>query len=155
MGTLAGFNRSYLQIRRAQTVYSCLFAVLIVTSGPWIFQRVMHIDTAGNQMLFSILGTYFVANTWTHLFYMTMMGLRDMWKVATMVSVENLLMVLFGIILVLRLGVSGMALAYLCASVVLPVWLLPRLMAKTLERISGCRIVGTPLISRNWTHVVP
>jgi O-antigen/teichoic acid export membrane protein len=129
-------RRSYARLRRALTVYSCLVGVIMVTAGQWIFRHLMHIDTAGNYLLFCILGVYFVANIWTHLFYVTMMGMHGIWKLAIVALSENLLMLLFGILLVPRLGASGMALAYLAASLVLPTWLLPRMMTSAIQRLS-------------------
>jgi O-antigen/teichoic acid export membrane protein len=129
-------HRAYARIRRTLTIYSCLVGVIMITAGQWIFQHLLHIETAGNHLLFLILGVYFVANNWTHLFYVTMMGMHGIWKLAMIALAENLLMLLFGIVLVPRLGASGMALAYLSASVVLPAWLLPQLMKRGLRRIS-------------------
>jgi hypothetical protein len=62
-------QRSYAGIRRVLTVYSCLSGVIIITAGQWIWEHLMHIDTAGNHLLFCILGVCLVANIWTHVFY--------------------------------------------------------------------------------------
>jgi O-antigen/teichoic acid export membrane protein len=129
-------HTSYAKIRRALTMYSCLVGVAIVTAGPWICERVIHVDATGRFVLFLILGTYFIANIWTHLFYVTLMGLRGIWKVAAIAVIENILMLIFGIALVPRFGASGMALAYLIASIALPAWLLPILMERAIKGIS-------------------
>ena len=130
-------RRSYAKIRRALMIYSCAVAVVTMTAGQWIFTHLMHVDMTGNGLLFAILGVYFVASIWTHLLYVTLMGVENMWKVAIVVLAENVLMLLFGIVMVPRLGAAGMALAYLCASLVLPVWLLPRMWRGALRRISN------------------
>jgi O-antigen/teichoic acid export membrane protein len=135
-------KRSYVKIRRVITIYSTAVAILIISGGPWIFQRVTHISTAGSSMLFILLGFYFVANTWTHLFYTAMMGMNVIWQVVVVLIIENLLMLILGIVFVPYLGVSGMALAYLAASLVLPVWLLPRLMSKAMGRIGTVEAAG-------------
>jgi O-antigen/teichoic acid export membrane protein len=129
-------KRSYTKIRRALSVYSCTFAILIIARGEWFLQHIWHIDSAGDQSLFVLLGVYFVANTWTHLFYMILMGMRVIWHVAGIVLAENVLMLAFGMFFVPRFGAAGMALAYLTASAVLPAWLLPRLMSAEIRRIS-------------------
>ena len=129
-------RRSYRRIRRALTIYSFVVAAVIMIAGQWIFNYLLHIDTAGSLPLFLILGGYFVANVWTHLYYVTLMGMAGIWKIALVVLAENLLMLLFGIVMVPRLGASGMALAYLSASVVLPAWLLPGMMQRAIRRIS-------------------
>jgi O-antigen/teichoic acid export membrane protein len=128
-------EKSYAKIRRVLTILSCLVAVLMITIGPWFFQHFVHIDTAGNRLLFLILGVYFVANVWTHLYYVTMMGMRDIWQVAVVALSENLLLLLLSVVMVPRLGAAGMALAYLAASLLLPVWLLPRLMEKSIREM--------------------
>lgn len=133
----AWIHRSYARIRVALTLYSCLVALVMMTGGQWIFQHLVHVDTAGNSWLFWILGINFVANIWTHLYYVSMLGMPGIWRVAAVVLSENLLMLLFSLLLVPRLGASGMALAYLLASVVLPAWLLPVMMKRSLQRLSG------------------
>jgi len=129
-------KRSYAKIRLFITIYSTAVAIVMIVGGPWIFQHLTHIDAVGSSMLFILLGVYFLANNWTHLFYTAMMGMNVIWQVVGVLILENLLMLIFGIVLVPHLGVSGMALAYLAASLVLPVWFLPRLMKKTMEKIS-------------------
>ena len=133
---ISWIKRSYATIRRVLTIYSSAVAIVIITGGPWIFQHLTHINAEGSRILFVLLGVYFVANTWTHLFYTAMMGMNVIWQVAGVLIVENLVMLILGAVLVPRLGIIGMALAYLIASVALPVWFLPRLMTKTMEKIS-------------------
>jgi O-antigen/teichoic acid export membrane protein len=128
-------RRSHEKIRRALMAYSCAVAVVIVFAGQWIFTRLLHVDMTGNRLLFAILGVYFISSIWTHLLYVSLMGVENMWKIAMIVLAENLLLVSCGLILVPRLGAAGMALAYLCASLALPVWLLPRMWHGALTRI--------------------
>jgi O-antigen/teichoic acid export membrane protein len=130
-------HRSYRRILRALSIYSCLLALISMTAGPWIFEHILHVDTRGYYALFLILGVYFVANIWTHLLYIMIMGMPGIWRAAAVLVAENLLMLGFSVLLVPRLGASGMALAYLLASVVLPVWLLPRLMRQELQRAAS------------------
>jgi O-antigen/teichoic acid export membrane protein len=134
---IAWIHRSYARVRRALTVYSCILAFIVVISGQWIFQHILRVDTGANHWLFVILGFYFVANIWTHLFYVTMMGLQGIWRIAAVLFTENLLMLGIGLLLVPRLGAAGMALSYLCASIALPVWLLPRMMKSALHKITN------------------
>jgi O-antigen/teichoic acid export membrane protein len=102
-------SRAFKKIRRALTVYSCAVAAVISIAGQWIFSHLMHIDTAGSLWLFVILGVYFIANMWTHLYYVTLMGLDALWKIALVILAENLLMLFFGIVMVPLWGASGMA----------------------------------------------
>ena len=129
-------HRSYARIRRMLNIYSVLLALVAIVAGQWIFQHILHVDTSGHYSLFLILGIYFVANIWTHLLYVTMMGMHGRWQAAAVLTIQNVLMILFGIVLVPHFGAAGMAVAYLAASVVLPVWLLPRLMNRRLQAIS-------------------
>jgi O-antigen/teichoic acid export membrane protein len=128
-------RRSYRRIRLALMAYSCIVAAIMIIAGQWIFTNVLHIDTTGAGLLFVIFALYFGANVWTHLYYVTLMGMDGIWKVALVVFAEKLLIWLFGIVLVPRMGAAGMALAYLSASIVLPAWLLPGMMRRALRRV--------------------
>ena len=134
-------RRSYRRILRALNIYSGALALVTVTLGPWLFQHILHVDTSGYYAVFLILGIYFVANIWTHLMYITMMGMPGIWRAAAVLLAENVLMLLFALALVPHLGAAGMALAYLAASAVLPVWLLPRLMQRELERAAAAQLI--------------
>jgi len=129
-------QRSYAKIRRALTIFSCAVGILMITIGPWGFHRFMNIDTLRSEVLFSVLGVYFVANVWTHLYYVTLMGMPGIWRVAAVALCENLLMLVLSIILVPRLGASGMAFSYLFASLLLPAWLLPCLMSASFRELT-------------------
>jgi O-antigen/teichoic acid export membrane protein len=133
----AWIQRSYAKIRRALTLFSCAVGFVMVALGPWVFQHFVHVDTTGSRLLFCVLGVYFVANVWTHLYYVTMMGMQGIWRVAVVALSENVILLLLSLVLVPRLGAVGMALAYLSASLLLPAWLLPQLMKKTMREISS------------------
>ena len=128
--------RSYIKIRRLLTVYSCIAGLTMMVAGQWIFQHVMKIDASGYRALFLIIGLYFIANTWSHLFYITMMGTEIIWQVAGVAIAENILMVSLALLLVPRFGSFGMGLAYLLASLLLPSWILPRMMLKAIPQMS-------------------
>jgi O-antigen/teichoic acid export membrane protein len=130
-------QRSYAKIRWALTAFSCAVGLLMMTVGPWAFERFVHIDTSGSRLLFCVLGVYFVANVWTHLYYVVMMGMPGIWRVAMIAFSEKVLLLPLSLVLVPRLGAAGMALAYLFASLLLPVWYLPHLMSKTIREISS------------------
>jgi len=131
----AWIRQSYARVRRGITIYSALVCLLMVTCGPWIFQHFVHIETAGNYWVFFILGLFFASNVWTHLYYVTLMGMPGLWKVAMVSLAENLLVLLAGLFFARVFGAAGMALAYLTASLALPAWLLPLLMKRSLQRI--------------------
>jgi O-antigen/teichoic acid export membrane protein len=130
-------HRSFARIRRGLTLFSCAICIVLIAAGPWGFQHFVHVNTTGSRMLFCVLGVYFVANVWTHVHYVTMMGTQSIWRVAMVAFFENILRLLLGLLLVPRLGAIGMAVAYLLASLVLPAWLLPKLMTRTMREISG------------------
>jgi O-antigen/teichoic acid export membrane protein len=130
-------QRSYTKIRRALTLFSCVIGFLMITVGPWGVKHFVHVDTTGSRLMFGVLGVYFVANVWTHLYYVTMMGMQGIWRVAIVALFENVLLLVLSLLLVPRLGAAGMALSYLSASLLLPVWLLPQLMKKTIREISS------------------
>ncbi len=133
---VAWIRRTYGKIRRVLAIYSCTLALILGVAGGWIFRELMHVRVEGNRLLFPAFGAYFIANIWTHLFYVTMMGMRGIWKIAVVLLAENLLMLLFGALLTPPFGALGMALAYLAASLCLPAWLLPRMMSQAIEEIA-------------------
>jgi O-antigen/teichoic acid export membrane protein len=133
---VAWIQRAYTKIRRLLAIYSCALALVLSIAGRWFFQNVMHVNVGGNRLLFPIFGAYFIANIWTHLSYVTMMGMSGIWKITVILLVENLLMLIFGAVLAPSFGPAGMAIAYLAASVSLPVWLLPRMMHKAINDIA-------------------
>ena len=119
-------GRQYRRIRLTLVIYSAAVALAMATVGPFFFHSILHIETGNSSRLFVVLGIYFLCNTWTHVTYITMIGMSAIWRVVLYVG-ENVIMVIISIALVPRLGATGMALGYLFASVLLPVWLLPRL----------------------------
>jgi O-antigen/teichoic acid export membrane protein len=135
-GDIDWIRRSHKNIRRALMIYACAVAVVITMGGQWIFHHLLHVDISASRPLFVILAAYFVLNIWTHLYYVTLMGMHGIWKVAVVALAENLLMLVFGILMVPLWGAAGMALAYLAASAVLPAWLLPRMMSTAIRGIS-------------------
>jgi O-antigen/teichoic acid export membrane protein len=134
---IAWIHRSYARIWRALNLYSAVLALVAIVAGQWIFQRFLHIDTSGHFWMFFILGIYFVVNMQTHLMFVTLMGMQGNWQAAIVLVSQYVLTLLLGIALVPWLGAAGMALAYLLASALLPVWLLPRLMASRMRSITA------------------
>jgi hypothetical protein len=55
------------------------------------------------------------------------------WSVAALVIIENLTMLGLGCLAVPHFGAQGMACAYLLASVVMPAWILPRILRKRMD----------------------
>lgn len=136
-------HRSLRRIRLSLTAYSGLLALGAILAGARLCRWLLHVDTGTDPWLFVALGGYFLATIRTHLSYITLMGLQRNWSVAAVLLFENLLMILFGLLLAPRLGATGMALAYLLASVALPLWLLPRLMARSLNYVADAKNPGT------------
>jgi O-antigen/teichoic acid export membrane protein len=135
-GDISWIQRSFARIRRVLTLLSCGACALLAAAGPWAFSTFVHVYTAHSGVLFATLGLFFVANVWTHLYYVTMMGMHGIWKIAVTAFAENLLLLVLGAMLVPRLGGVGMALSYLLASLLLPAWLLPRLMRENLRDLT-------------------
>jgi O-antigen/teichoic acid export membrane protein len=122
--------RVFRKIRLGLVALSCVIAVGIIGAGNWVLVRIVHIPVRPERSLLVILAVYLVANIWTHLYYVTLMGISEIWKIASVVLAENCLMIIWGAILVPRYGASGMALGYLLASLLLPAWFLPRMFRK-------------------------
>lgn len=132
--------RVFRRVRQGVVSTSSLLALGMVISGSWFFTHILHASVGPERLLVVILAVYLVANMWTHLYYVTLMGISNIWRVAGVVLAENCLMVIGGAILVPRFGASGMAMGYLLASVLLPAWLLRRMFIRvcaTLARSSA------------------
>lgn len=127
--------RSFRKVRRYMMAYACAAGAVLLLAGHWIFARLLHVDVMGAGALFGLCALYLVSNIWTHLHYVTLMGMERIWQAASVVLVENLLMLLLGVVLVPRLGAAGMALAYLLASALLPAWLLPQIMRGAIGQV--------------------
>jgi O-antigen/teichoic acid export membrane protein len=82
-----------------------------------------------------VLAIYLFSNIWTHYHYILLEGLDRVWAVAGLVLLENSMVLAFGIIFVPRWGAIGMAVAYLLASIVVPAWLLPRILGGRLTKL--------------------
>lgn|GEM_PF-2838999 len=123
--------------RAARVVLSIAFvlAFLMCTVGNWGIQHILHVDITGYHALTIVLGVYLLSNLWTHYHYVLLMGLDRMWTVSSLVVIENLSMLGLGAVAIPRLGASGMGLAYLLASLMLPAWYLPRVLARRMKQI--------------------
>jgi O-antigen/teichoic acid export membrane protein len=128
-------QRSFRRINQVIMAYSCVVALVTLLAGQWMLRHLLHIDASGSGPLLALFAVYFISNVWTHLHYVTLMGMERIWRAAWVALAENVLMLLFGIVLVPKLGAAGMALAYLAASVLLPAWVLPRMMRGALEQL--------------------
>ncbi len=124
---MAWVSRVFRKVRLALVSLSSVLAVGIVIFGSWFLTHAVHASVGPGRSLFVVLAIYLVANMWTHLHYVTLMGIIDIWRIAGIVLAENCLMIVCGALLAPRLGASGMALGYLLASMMLPAWLLPRM----------------------------
>jgi O-antigen/teichoic acid export membrane protein len=102
------------------------FAFAIVgTAG---IELIWHVDITTDRTLIYVLAVYLFVNIWTHYHYIILEGLDRVWIVAGLIFLENCTMVVFGAALVPRWGGVGMAAGYLLASLVLPAWILPRIL---------------------------
>lgn len=122
--------RVFRKVRFGLVSLAGVIAAGVVVTGNWFLMRIVHVPVRPDRSLLIILAVYLIANIWTHLYYVTLMGIGDIWRIGGVVFAENCIMVVCGVILAPRLGASGMALAYLLASLLLPAWLLPRMFAK-------------------------
>ena len=125
-------NQAATSIRRAIMSMAGALAVLMIIAGGWGIEHIWHIDITGNRLVVTALGLYMFSNLWTHFHYIVLMGLDRVWSVAALVAVENLTMLLLGRLAIPHFGAQGMAAAYLLASVLLPAWILPRILRKRL-----------------------
>jgi O-antigen/teichoic acid export membrane protein len=123
-------QRTAAKIRRAIMSIAAVLAVLMITAGAWGVEHIWKIDISANRLVVVTLGLYMFSNLWTHFHYIVLMGLDRVWSVAALVIVENLTMLGLGWFAVPHFGAQGMAAAYLLASVVIPAWILPRILRK-------------------------
>ncbi len=123
-------QRAAVKIRRAIMSIATVLAILMMAAGAWGIEHIWKIDLTGNRIVVITLGLYMFSNLWTHFHYIVLMGLDRVWSVAALVIVENLTMLGLGWLLVPHFGAQGMAGAYLLASMMIPAWILPRILRK-------------------------
>jgi O-antigen/teichoic acid export membrane protein len=124
--------RASARIRRTIVSIAAVLAVLMITAGAWGIEHIWRIDITGQRLVVTVLGLYMFSNLWTHFHYIVLMGLNRVWSVAALVMIENLAMVGIGRIVIPHYGALGMAGAYLLASVMIPAWVLPRMLRRQL-----------------------
>jgi O-antigen/teichoic acid export membrane protein len=105
-----------------------------VLLSDWIFLHVFHTSAKLPLLLTVIFAVYLIANMWTHLHYISLMGIGNIWAISAVALAENLLMVVFGVILTPHLGAAGMVTGYLLASMLLPFWLLPVMLGRRIKQ---------------------
>ena len=115
---------------------AAVLAILMMTAGAWGIEHIWRIDITGKRLVVITLGLYTFFNLWTHFHYIVLMGLDRVWSVAALVMVENLIMLALGRLAVPHFGALGMAAAYLLASVMIPAWVLPRVLSKRMADTS-------------------
>ena len=89
---------------------------------------VWHINVDAYRSVVVLLSVYLFVNLWTHFHYVILMGLDRIWTITGILGCENALMILLSVLLIPRMQIAGMALAYLLASLALPTWLLPKIL---------------------------
>lgn len=134
---IAWIRRSLNRLRGWLMAYALAFAVGLAALGPWLLELFTPIDTEGRFPLFLAFGLYFIALIWGHLHHVTLMGMANLWQLALVIVGENILMLTMGVVLVPRFGALGMVLSYLFAILLLPAWLLPRMLRNTLQRVAA------------------
>jgi O-antigen/teichoic acid export membrane protein len=128
-------HRAARKIRRIVMSIAGALALLMITIGTWGIEHVWRVGISGNRLTVVIVGVYILFNLWTHYHYVLLMGLDRAWTVAGLVLVENLSMLVLGMVIVPHMGASGMAVAYLLASALLPAWILPHILSGRLNEI--------------------
>jgi O-antigen/teichoic acid export membrane protein len=123
-------QRAATKIRRTIMSIAAVLALLMMTAGTWGIEHIWKIDVSANRLVVITLGLYMFSNLWTHFHYIVLMGLDRVWSVAALVIIENLSMLGLGWFAVPHFGAQGMACAYLVASVVMPAWILPRILRR-------------------------
>jgi O-antigen/teichoic acid export membrane protein len=133
---VAWIKQLFKSTRRYLMLFATVLAIGLVALGQPVFLHVLHTDVGDTgRMLIIVFALYCVANIWNHVHYISVMGLGSVWRVAVIIVAENALMAVLGLFLTPQIGVLGMALAYLGASLMLPVWRLPMVLAATFRSI--------------------
>lgn len=138
-------NQAAARIRRAILATAGALTIAMIGAGPWCIQHLWHIDVSGERMVVFILALYLFSNLWTHFHYVVLMGLDRIWTVACLVIVENMVMLVIGGFAVPHFGAVGMAAAYLAASLVIPAWVLPRILRKRMALTFSAAGEPTPV----------
>jgi O-antigen/teichoic acid export membrane protein len=106
-----------------------VLSVCMVVTFPWFRD---HLDPASFELV-ALFAVYLIANTWTHYYYVSLMGLCDIWRLSYVAVAENAIMVALGIVAAAVAGAEGVAAAYLLASLALPGWYLPVKFRRTMR----------------------
>ncbi len=142
---LARRDFAWIQRIARKTRRSLMMAAGIVTAslllvGEFGLARIVHVNV--DSKLLGVLAVYLFFNIWTHYHYVLLEGLDRVWVVTGIIGLENALMLLFGVILVPTWGAMGMACSYLLASLVGPVWALPRILTGRLSEFARERVLA-------------
>lgn len=128
-------HRAAQKIRRIVMTIASTLALLMLAFGAWGIEHIWRVNLAGNHVAVFLIGGYIFVNLWTHYHYVMLMGVDRVWTAAALIFVENLMMLALGAAVIPHFGVSGLAFAYLLASLLVPVWLLPWILKNRMEQI--------------------
>jgi O-antigen/teichoic acid export membrane protein len=131
---LAWVEGTFRKIRGSLITAAFGLAAVWVVLSDWMFLHVFHTAVRLPLVLAVAFALYLVSNMWTHVYYISLMGIGNIWTISAVNVAENFLMLGLGIILASRYGALGMVGGYLLASVLLPFWLLPRVFGNRIER---------------------
>lgn len=140
----AWVHRAAGKIKRIVMSIAFTLALLMLTIGTWGIEHIWRVNISGSHLAVTFVGIYILANLWTHYHYVLLMGLDRVWTVAALIFVENVSMLVMGALFVPAMDASGMALAYLFASVLLPAWLLPRILKNRMNHIVDIQVRPSP-----------
>ncbi len=129
-------RRAIEKVRHVLISVAAVLGFLMITIGVWGIEHIWRINLTGNHWAVYIFGVYLFTNLWTHFHYVVLMGLERVWTVAGVILLENMAMLLFGVVSVPHFGAVGMAGAYLLANICVPALVLPQILSKRISTIA-------------------
>jgi O-antigen/teichoic acid export membrane protein len=133
LGDLLWVRDTYRRLRQGIAGLSLCVALGLVVCGPWVFRLWLRHDIGIDWALCAASGAYFVVWALEYMNYNVLLALQRIEGLATLFGVEVALAITGGVLLLPKLGATGMMLVLLAATLAVNTWALPRKIAATMS----------------------
>jgi O-antigen/teichoic acid export membrane protein len=122
--------------RRWLMSFAVAISIGLIVVGALVFKHLLHVDLGSHaRSLLLVFALYVTCNTWAHVHYMSLMGLSRVSAISIIIVTENAVMLVLGFVFTPWLGICGMALSHLLASMFVPAWYLPMRLRRALQEL--------------------
>jgi len=134
-GEISWVRSSYRKLVLLSTCYAIVAGGLIAVAGQPIVRLWIGPEVLPTGLLQGFIGLYFVLVMWTHVHYMTLVGLGRLWAPAIVLLMESVVMVPLALWFIYSMHSAGVAAALCLSTVGLGVWLLPIMVKTALKQV--------------------